>query len=191
MLGLKSQHLGETGVPQASWLARLAEICEFSTQVRDPVLTYNVECEWEPGLYGFICTRMYEGTCTCKHTIHMCIYTCKTLKKTKQLWVDVALNCEGGYDTIPGILLRETTDIWSWRRSCDDRPSGCGMWRDCWLWERGTVGQGMWAASPLKAEKGKSQILPGAPGKKEASSAPRLISAQWGALFSDFWHSKL
>lgn len=38
----------------------------------------------------------------------------------------------------------------------------------------------------LEAEKGKKQILPRAPGRKEAGSAVRLISAQWGALFSDF-----
>lgn len=39
---------------------------------------------------------------------------------------------------------------------------------------------------PVEAEKGKKHILPRAPGRKETRSAPRLISAQWGALFFDF-----
>jgi hypothetical protein len=56
----------------------------------------------------------------------MCIYMCKTLK-TKQPWVDTVLNYEGKYGAIAGILLREEKDIWSWRRSCDDRLSGCEM----------------------------------------------------------------
>lgn len=56
----------------------------------------------------------------------MCIYMCKILK-IKQLWVDIVLNYEGKYGVIVGIFLREEKDIWSWRRFCDDRFSGCEM----------------------------------------------------------------
>lgn len=167
------------------------------TQVRGPALPYKVERGWgrhrlsSSGLYRCIYTHTYEHTYTWSIP-YTCVYKSKPLK-TKQnncgrscsaLWRGLWDKHRHSFRRDKGHLELEEALWWQTQRMWDE------MWSLALRRERGGL-RAKECGLTLEAEKGKKQILPRAPGRKEAGSAVSLIPAPWGALFSDSWHSQL